>query len=317
MSESNVSAEVKPIEYGHAGVTPYRPFYSHSGKVTLRGTALSVVVGLLVAVLTGFIYAYADLYIPIVYLNVMLCLGFGAVIGAAAAAVLRWGKVRNVPVALAIVAVLTLVAYYVCWDVWAIAVFDRFKVPRPIGFVGLLVRPDLIYRMAYVINDAGTWSMGSSSSPGNENVSGIALLAVWVGEALCIFGTSLAVAKSMASDRPFCEKCDAWCAPDRLVATLKPIDKRELKEAFVGRNWPLIAQSIDNVGGGGVRHWIALQHHACSSCNQLNTLTAVETKVTVDKKGKSKVNKKVVMNKLIVTAEEVAYLKALPPVSQA
>src|SRR5262245_51891413 len=65
--------------------------YSHSGAVPVLGALGTMVVGMLAALVGGFVYAFAFFYIPIVQLNVLLTLAFGAGLGLAVAATAHAG----------------------------------------------------------------------------------------------------------------------------------------------------------------------------------------------------------------------------------
>src|SRR4051812_20328918 len=91
------------LSYGLGGSRAYGQYYQHSGAVTFLGPLLGFAAGIPAAILLGVAYAYADAYIPIIYLNLLLALAFGAGVAFVPAWVMRWGKVRNVPVALTVV----------------------------------------------------------------------------------------------------------------------------------------------------------------------------------------------------------------------
>ncbi len=300
-----------PLQYGLSGQPGQGPFYKHSGAVTLHGAGLAGAVGIVAAIVLGSIYAYADLYIPIIYLNLLLSAGFGAGVGAIAALVMRWGKVRNVPVALAIVGVLTVAAYFVSWVVWICAVLDRFSdQPRPFSQVDLALHPGMLLRTILAINEIGTWSMGhsySSTSSGKENVSGVMLWLAWAGEAVLIFGASLKVTQWLVSDLPFCERCQAWCTPALDVARFGPAARPEMLRRMVAHDFDWLY----SLGRPQAGRWVSISHQACLTCGELHTLTVKDASRTVDKKGREKKAEKVVANKLLVTAAEVERVKAL------
>src|SRR6476659_6019966 len=75
------AAVTRTLQYGYPGGAGNK-YYRHSGQVTLAGPLLAVAVGGAAAVALAFAYAYADLYFPLIYLNLLLCLGFGAALGA-------------------------------------------------------------------------------------------------------------------------------------------------------------------------------------------------------------------------------------------
>jgi hypothetical protein len=298
------------LTYGYEGDRQYGLLYRHSGRVTLRGTLLAAVAGLAAAVASGVIYAYADLYIPLVYLNIALCMGFGAAVGGLAALVMRWGKVRNLPVALAIVGVLTCVAYYVCWVTWVCAVWDRFvKSVRPFGSLEVAMHPtSILWPLIVRINEVGTWSMGSASSSTHvQNTTGIMLWVFWGVEAAAIFICSFAMAKFLIAGEPFCERCEAWCSKGTVLVQLGWGDKDEIAYHLKAHDLSWLA----TLGMSDGTRWIEFQHHECSRCNQLHTITASAVKMKKDKRGKATVTRKGIVKKLLVSPEEVQTLKML------
>jgi hypothetical protein len=48
-------------------VAPTTGFYKHSGRITPVGPVLGILAGAVTAIVAGIIYAYADLYIPLIY----------------------------------------------------------------------------------------------------------------------------------------------------------------------------------------------------------------------------------------------------------
>jgi hypothetical protein len=157
----------RPLHYGRTDRRVYSPYYRHTGRLTARGLLATCVLAIPVAVVLAIAYAYADLYVPITFVDAGLALAFGAAMGGTCGLVLRWGKVRNVPVSLALTAVLTLVAYYVCWAAWLCAAIDRFQLGgRTYTVAGLAVRPHLLASEVLRINARGTWSWGRTSHRG-------------------------------------------------------------------------------------------------------------------------------------------------------
>ena len=298
----------QPLAYGLEGQRPYSAVYRHSGKVTFLGTALAAIAGLTCAVIAGVGYAYADLYSPAVKLNLLLCMGFGALLGVVVAGVLRWGKVRNTPVALALIFVITLAAYYVCWDAWIVAVLSRFDAPYKPGLVELGRHPQAMWYIAQELNEIGTWS---TSSTRKENEHGVMLWIIWALEGLTIFGIAFVIVKSMMSDLPFCERCNRWC------------DKSRALNTFNAQNVPAVLEGLKTYDiaslapfrAGVHEHFVSLTHHTCGECKQLNAVTASEIRITYDRKGKAQQKTKVLLKKLLVSPEELEQLRALQPPS--
>ncbi|RZK26574.1 MAG: hypothetical protein EOO63_14520 [Hymenobacter sp.] len=71
------------------------PYYQPSNKMPLAGTLALLAGGVAAALVLALVYIYAVWYIPFIYINFILCLGFGLLLGAALAALARLGKLRN------------------------------------------------------------------------------------------------------------------------------------------------------------------------------------------------------------------------------
>src|SRR6185312_13520042 len=121
------------------------------------------------------------------------------------ARVMRHFKVRSVPVVLAAVGVIALVAYYFHWLVWLYVILNRRE--HHASFLAILTNPAGVVRVISIIYEKGTWGMTSNSDP----TSGLFLGLVWLVEAAGIFGIAFTVARRVQTDTPFCESCDAWC----------------------------------------------------------------------------------------------------------
>lgn len=308
----------QPLQYGFQGNQLYNQYYKHSGKVTLAGPALGLIVGLPAAVALGFVYAYIDLYSPIVYLNVLLCMAFGAALGAVPGVVMRAGKVRNVPVALAVVAVVVLAGYYTCWIAWVCAVFDRYaERPRDFTQLDLALSPRALVDIVSALNEQGTWSIGhsysssSSSSNHNSNVSGIALGLVWLVEAGMIVTFAYLAARHFAAGLPFCEVCDRWCEKAVVLARLAPGDAEQTRRSMEAGDFGYLAHLRSAAGAAGTgAHWWQVEHHRCPKCDKLHVVTVNDVVLSVDRRGKQTQKKRPVVNRLVVAAEQMPGLRA-------
>ena len=93
-------------------------FYRHSGKAPIAGLLALGIAGPATALVLGWIYGYAILWIPWVYLAAVLPLVLGAGIGFVVAQTARVGKVRNTGLVAMAGLVLGLAATYVQWVAW-------------------------------------------------------------------------------------------------------------------------------------------------------------------------------------------------------
>ncbi|HEX8912047.1 MAG TPA: hypothetical protein VF796_06775 [Humisphaera sp.] len=305
----------QPLSYGLAGAPAQSLYYKHTGRVTATGLLVTILVGLPAAVLAGVVYAYADLYIPLVYLNALLAVGFGVGLGALCGSVLRWGKVRNVPVSLGIIVMLAAVAYYACWVAWVCGVIDRYGDPgdRDFGMVDLAVRPGFLWELVERVNEVGTWSLGRSSSSSygkthNTNVSGAFLSAIWLAEAAAIFGGAVVIGRKLAGDLPFCEACDRWSNKPRTIVTTAPGDVNLLRSELEAGRYDYLAHLYASPKDGGATWW-EVQHHRCGGCQAFHTITVVQATRTVDKKGNETIARRSLVHRLVVSAEQLQAMR--------
>jgi len=203
--------------------------YRHSGKFTLPGILLPLVVCALVAFPAGLAYGYLIRWIPIVYLNILLTLGYGFAFGWLARKLLQRGKVRNTALATAIGVISGLFALYGEWSGHVHAVFDDAP---------WLLRPDEIFSAMAYLYENGSWTLGRGSS--SSAVTGIVLALVWAVEALLIVGLAGFVAWNFSAETPFCEKAGCWLDEKKHIDTLAPIAAEQLPALKSGSLQPLL-----------------------------------------------------------------------------
>jgi hypothetical protein len=287
-----------------AGAVYYKP----SGEVTLAGLASGVGGGLVAAVALGFAYAYLITYIPLIYLNILCVIGYALALGAASAALVRWGKMRNPAVGMCVALFVTLASYYVSWAVWLSIIVsnDEFSISswtlaqNPLGLWGVL----------QLVNEKGAWSIGhgyGSSSKNNHAVSGVLLWVFWAAEALTVLiGSAFAAWVGLTSD-PFCESCQTWCDEEKDLVSIQPADSDELKRRFEAKDF----QYLKAVGPkhGDDAEWCRLDLHRCPGCGRTNTLSVKRESLQIDRKGKRTVSSKDVFRGLLLTEGEVHQLR--------
>src|SRR3954464_5600394 len=93
-------------------------YYEHSGKYSISGAIYALVVGPVIMCFCAFLYAYIILYCALVYINAIVVLGFGVLVGHTWPALLKRKKVRNDGLAVALTVGLASVAYYYGWVAW-------------------------------------------------------------------------------------------------------------------------------------------------------------------------------------------------------
>jgi hypothetical protein len=263
-----------------------------------------VVVGALIACACGFVYAYIIVYSPIVYLNAILALGFGGVMGYLSANMLKQRKVRSDAVAVAITLVVTAIGYYFSWSVWVWAMARR--VDTGVGFaalVGLTIFPNILWEAVRAINAEGAWTIGHGPSA----VSGVALWIVWACEFAAIFGLSVSSAYSRMDEEPFCETCEEWCKPDPSVLTVNTGAPAELKRRAEMKDLRYIEELGRPTDGTDVTR---VDLFSCARCGSLYTMNMERIQVTA-KGSKGKEKKQMILKHLRTTPSEAQALKKL------
>lgn len=92
------------------------PTYRHSGKFGATALVAVPLVGVLLGWPLGLAYAYLIKWIPFVYLNILLTIGYGALLGLAVGWTLQRCRVRNLPVTLVLAVVVGVAANYLQWS---------------------------------------------------------------------------------------------------------------------------------------------------------------------------------------------------------
>jgi hypothetical protein len=303
------------LQYGMGGERPYGLYYRHSGHTPVASLLLAGALGIVAGVVLAVVYAYLIEVVPFIKLRFLATMGFGAGVGALTAAIAKAGKVRSTAVVLALVGVVTLVAYYFAWVFWLKLVLAE---PFARGGVELTVtriitRPDAFARLIGLVYENGTWAASKSDT---EATKGTMLGIVWLIEAVSIFGCAFLVAVPMVRAQMFCERCNRWCGGPTALRLVAPQDPADLRKAMEAREWAHVAA----LAPGGPPHYFTLELHGCSTCNNLYALSVRETKQAIDKKGRvTATNNKLLIDKLIVLREEAEWLRnpTAPPAAAA
>jgi hypothetical protein len=296
------------------GDRPYSLYYQHSGKTPLASILLAGLAGIAIGIVLAYAYAYLDAYCPYAKGRALGAVFFGVGLGAATAAVAKVGKVRSLPVVLALVAAAALVSYYFCWAFWIHAAFDRFADGNSAGQLptlgDLITKPLILFRCVYLFNQIGYWSTTSSA---NDATTGTFLALIWVIEAAAIFGAAMLVAGSTVRSTMFCEACNRWCAkPVRLRATAAG-DVAQARAALEAHDLAY----LDRLGPAtGRQHFWNIEYEQCDQCSKLHAVTVKSLKNTLNRKGEIKSSKiKPVIVRLLLEPEEVATLRNPSPVN--
>jgi hypothetical protein len=246
------------------------PAYRHSGKFGLHGLALAVIIPVAAGFPLGYVYAYLIRWIPFIYLNVFITAGYGFVCGFLAGWAMRFGKVRNNPLAALCGLLAGVVGLYFGWNGHIHACFDdapAFCLPG-----GILTGMRFLY-------EHGSWTLKG------ETVTGVVLGIVWAVEAIMIVGLSVLATWVMISGTPFCERSESWLDQEKKISTMEAFTQPAQLEAFKAGDLSPLFQARAKAPGASTFGRLTIKHSP--KCDEFCTVTVANVTVNIDKKGKA------------------------------
>ena len=279
------------------------PLYRHSGKFCIHGPVLALIVPILAAFPLGFAYSYLLKWIPFVYLNVLLTVGYGFVFGLLTCWLLKVGKVRNNALAAIFGVWAGLAALYFQWNGHIHSLFEGAPI---------LLMPDQIFSVMKAIYQEGTWGLRSGG-----NITGIPLAIVWIVEAGIIVGMSAFFPYAMISSVPFCEQTRCWLDEEKIISTFETFTQPAHIEALQARDLSPLSQAKPKLPGASEFGRLTVKYSA--KCNEFCTATIANVSVSVDSEGNNKETVDELISEIVLPKsffeflEKFENLKAPPP----
>ncbi|WP_430412535.1 hypothetical protein [Kordia sp.] len=224
-------------------------YYKPSGKVNPISIVYLLLAICLGAPILAFIYTYAILWIPFIYLNFLCLAGIAFGLGFVANFVVGFGKVRNAMVAAIFGLLVGIAGLYVSWIIWLAHHFGQ-------AYMDIALNADVIINEIGYANEEGTWGVGRSGGL----VSGTILSIIWIIEAVGMIGIPVFFAFSKAGE-PYIENDDNW-AEETLIGPFEIVlNQTALKQQLETKNYEelLAIAPAENAGQGS--HTILQLHH--------------------------------------------------------
>jgi phosphate/sulfate permease len=256
----------------------YRP----SGRFSPLAFALFAA-AIVAAAAAAWLYQSLMTWIPYIYVNFILCAGFGAGLGVAGAFAVRRGHCRNRILALVLAVPLAAAgigaSYYWAYRSTLSALADK-NPETPIE----AIRDEVTFERWVDARKEAGWTMTSShSTPSRRNspdISGAGVFVIWVIEALMLLGITLLLVDTEAA-KPYCERCGTWCTPKPL--TLGGLGREDVEHATqLGDLMPLV--DIQLRSDGDPAKSIVLTGNLCDGCSDTAFLSVDERTTTQKKK---------------------------------
>ncbi|GAA4045373.1 hypothetical protein GCM10022409_34270 [Hymenobacter glaciei] len=270
----------------------------------LGGILLFLLGGVLASAVLAFIYIYAIWYIPFVYINVFICLGFGLVLGGILLMLARAGKLRS-PAGAGLLGLLVgLAAVYLEWSVYLTLLLnsettgtgrsaDTSTSFSKSMFVDVFTHPAAMWEAIGKINETGTWSLKGATASGGF------LWFVWVVELLIILGGAYLLARAQA-DEPFSELTNEWADEETLAHPVTYAhDIGQTRTALESGQFQALAP---HVAESGVAPFARLKLHRVANDPGCQFLTLENVTPKVDDKGKASESTDSVVEHLIISA---------------
>lgn len=287
------------------------PYYQPSNKMPPTGILAMLAGGVVAALLLALVYIYAVWYIPFVYINFILCLGFGLLLGAALLVFVRLGKLRS-PAAVGALALLVgLVAVYLEWGVYLTLLFNMessgpgadadtstsFSITL---FADLLAHPGAMWQAMQKINETGTWSLKGATP------SGVFLAVIWVIEAVMIVGGAYLMAKAQATE-PFSEVSNEWADEETLAHPLT--FAQDVATTRTALESGQLHHLTPHTSLEAQAPFARLKLHSAPNDPNCRYLTLENVTTTVDKKGKASQNTATVVQHLAISPADFQELQ--------
>jgi hypothetical protein len=285
-------------------------FYIPQERFPAAGFTVAIVGGALIAFPLGAAYGSVQALMPLIYICLVIALGFSALLGHAVFAVLKLGRVRHLGVGTVAAVTSSLAALTGAW------MADRYiRIERIIlethaeGTVHFFVSPSEFMKFISYYFHEGFWGLAAGLP-----MFGIPLALIWVAEAALVILLCLRVVRRKLREMPFCEGCKRWTGLTKGVRYLVPKTVRALIDELNRGNARALLQVLPT--SRGVPLSLRVDLAQCGSCEASTYLTM--SVVTGGSKFREFVwpEEKAEVHHLKISAEDARELRQPPKLAQ-
>lgn len=274
-------------------------YYRHSGRFTPAAVIFTLLIGLVVAIVSGALYGVIVYYMPIVYVNVLLTFGVGIGLGMIVGKMAMAQHIRNVPVVLFLALLCGIVAEYAAFVSWVYVVTSQQV---------LVLNPSELLLILEAIAETGVWSLK------NSTVKGGFLIGIWCIEALVIIGGTVQLAYSGIARTPYCEACARWLKETAIVGPFHPVKEADQLKSSLEQGDFAALGSIAPLGPEDpVNHFAEYELIDCPTCDEMAVVTVRNVTLTADKEGKITRKDVNIIDRLLIDKASCDLIKELGP----
>lgn len=243
--------------------------YRHSGRFAPLGPVLCAAAAVLLGLPLGLAYAYLLRWIPFVYVNFILTLGYGFVFGWVTVRLLKATPMRNAGLAALCGFAVGLIALYCEWSAHVHVIFDDSP---------WVLTPAQVLRGMDILYQEGSWAFRSLT------VKGIPLALIWLIEAGIIVGLATMMPFTTVADTPYCERSRCWLDEEKKIDTLASFTEPDDLDALkAGSLAPLVAAQPKMENAAVFTRLLLKRSPRCIS---FCTLRVQDVTLSIDKDGK-------------------------------
>lgn len=274
-------------------------FYKLSGKFSIKGPLFGAALGLVSVFPLSLVYAYLVRYIPFIYLNCVISLGFVALVAYIYFAGEGLGKNRNKYTALIGSLVMGVITLYVSW----VAFLFVLKTHN-LNYFELLTNPKQVINIIDNLVTTGWFSIKGGRVNGT-------IYAIFLGiEALLYITAFIVMWFGSFADNVYCEDCQKWVDRKKLPYFYNPEYANEITQRMLAGDdsWIDWLQLVDEP------HWLSLNVATCKKCKNLHVLNLNEVALKVVD-GENQENENLLLENLIISSETLQkiHTRSNPP----
>jgi hypothetical protein len=277
-------------------------FYRHSGKVPPLAMIVAPLVCFAFAILAGSLFGYLEFLAHLLPAAKLLLIaitcalvGISILLGTIPARLFRRLNARSTPALLLLTFLQSCVALYCAWVFWIVAFLNYINIPVRLR----LATPTALWHFIQIIDQHGIWSLGFGARP-----TGLALAAIWLGEAAVILALSVAWAQQKSVENVFCEHCGKWGVV-RPLMQISPLSSDQLRTDILAGNFDLLTHAERSESGEDCWNDIVLE--GCDTCDNLQTLTVTRV-LRLRSERKTEIKSKKILHRLVISPEQTASL---------
>ena len=264
-------------------------------KYSAASVVWAVVGVVIAAAVFAFAYGPCEHYSPLVYLNLILAVGFGWLIGWVGKSYLRKFRIDNKGAAFLIGAAGGLAGLWFGWlsYLWVISGYD-FSL-----YAAAMKEPGILADIMQLIAHDPLWSLGKSKS----QAPAVMYYGVWIAEALIIVGTAIKVCTGYVAENRLCSMCGGWIEKDGDAVLLAlPEDPAPVLAALGNGDMSVLA-SLARVGEeDSPMSWLEAECIACPRCEGEDCYATVKLVELKQKKKEVERNVKVLARNVRIDA---------------